>query len=268
MPRRVGRTGPSDRVSSSPVTEIAESAASGHVADAYAEVRRVLGSTFVPTLYRVLAPYPLALERAVAQLESVVALAEATGFSEAACADALRSATGSASSPGTGATLDITSAGRAVLDRYRAANPLNLLLCLRLLGTSTPGWPAVMEPPLPAPGDGPRPLLADVRECHGGVVTPGLWRELADLPDDASRLWRWVRERACIDALHASATRVRLIASRTLEQAGYGAPDTDVTQLLPPEASTLLAWFPTGISTMIVEAEWMFAATNTHEETP
>jgi hypothetical protein len=247
--------------------DIAESAATGQVARLYAQVRRSLGSSHVPTFYRVLAPHLRVLDRAVLDLTAVVALAEATGVAHAMREVARPARPDSPESTARTAVVPLSANGCAILDRYRTANPLNLLVCLALLGTARPRWPGVMQPPLPSPGPAPWTLLDDVRNCHGGVVTPGLWVELANLPEDAIALWRWVREEARGGGIPVAATRVGLLAARALEAAGYGASGSDALRELPSQTRQLLAWFPTGISTMIVEGEWMGTATDTHEET-
>ncbi len=251
----------------SAANEIAESAATGKVARLYAQVRRELGSSHVPTFYRVLAPHPQVLDRAVLDLTAVVALAEATGVAHAMREVARTPRPDSPDSAARTAVLPLSADGGAILDRYRAANPLNLLVCLALLGTAGPQWPGVMRPPLPSPGPTPWTLLDDVRNCHGGVVTPGLWVELANLPDDAIALWRWVREVARGGGIPVAATRVRLLAAGALEAAGLGGSGSNALRELPSPTRQLLAWFPTGISTMIVEGEWISTAIDPHEET-
>jgi hypothetical protein len=209
---------------------------------------------FVPTVYRMLACYERFL------VEAVDALADALRGDRTECfAMAARALGAVAAERLDGPPIDPGADRAAILaliDRYNVANPRNLLFAVGLAGGRPPGAALpIMEPPLPPARDD---LLADVEACHGGLTVPGLWRELAAWPEVAGTAWSHVRPLAGRPDFDRARTEILALARRTAgaaaapEPAGLGYGPEDIAAI-----DEILAWFPRGISTMVVEIEYL-----------
>lgn len=238
--------------------EVTESEATGSVADAYDVIRSALRSTFVPTIYRRLALHPEAFAIAVARMPDVVRVGDDTGFIALAC-DTARSELPIPNGTDASALQGVSSSGNggpaAVLDRYRRANPINLLFSLSICGLTAPPEPSVMAPPLPAYVAAG--VWADIEACHRSPFVPGVWRELAPWPDVVDDLWPRVRALAAADGLVAARDSVRLLAVDALSGTVAAQSATEVRAALDPDAAASFDWFPTGVATMIAEVEWL-----------
>ena len=229
--------------------EVSEEAAPVAIAAGYARIRSALRSTFVPTVYRRLAIHPAAFELAVDHLPRIVSLGDSTDFVRAA----QRAARLSGAEPPMGhdlAHFEVTQ----VVQRYRKANPLNLLFSMSIAGPEARPVRPVMEPPL---GSGPGDIWQDILHCHGDVIIPGLWRDLAPWPSDLELVWRSTRAMAQEGRLVPAREAVMDLAIQVLSDDDTRHLSSQIGHLLPAEAVTDLAWFPTGVATMVVEGEWL-----------
>lgn len=235
---------------------ITEAAAGSSIARAFDLIRSELDSAFVPSIYQVLATYPPALDAALEVLPRVVALARDVDFPARVCTVAA-TALAAADVESTRATVALDATSREVILGYRSANPLNLLLALALLGTGVPEWPGVMT------GDGLRSTFGSTEDrgtlddqitrAHGGVLLPGLWRGLLSI-SRADDTWSEVRAFASGGQLQVVRAQVRSVAEQVLYEGGLATKNGQLGVPLPDELPHL-TWFPTGIATMIVEAE-------------
>lgn len=241
--------------------EVPEADARGTVAESYADVRRALGSSFVPTVYRRLAPHPDALAVAVAVLPDIVRAARSTRF-----ADEVVGTAATLVRPARGSVAPAPAGAAEVISRYRAANPLNLLFAVSMFGAPQDdglGRAVVMGPPLPSPA----PVEDDdIRACHGGEVLPGLWRELGDWPAWRSPAWAALRHDAAAGGLVNARAAVMTAALDLAAMTAVDAARHEVAALLPTEAALELRRFPAVIASMVVEAEWLVRAMNPHTE--
>ena len=160
--------------------------------------------------------------------------------------------------------MDSQRAGHRCLKGYRSANPFNLLVALTLVGTGAAEWPGVMTPPLPTV-DGAEALSDQIVRAHGGVLLPGLWSSLLNI-SQAADPWRLCESSAAADRLRGPRADVRSLAEEALSAAGLASVDGILGDPLRPELNHLL-WFPTGIATMIVEAELIIDATQIEQQT-
>lgn len=237
--------------------EVPEAEASGAVAASYDSVRSALRSPFVPTVYRRLAVHPAALSVAVGALPAVVDAALADGF-----ADEVIGLAGSLTSAREVPPAPDPSGPAAVVERYRRANPLNLLFAVSLLGVEEAPLP-VMVPTLP-----PRQPQEDddILLCHGGSVLPGLWRDLGSWPDWRSAAWSTIREQAAAGGLAVARDAVLRTATQHAAASDQRAVRDDVAFLLPQDLAHDLRRFAVVIAAMVAEAEWLIHAMNTHTE--
>ncbi|CAB4960413.1 unannotated protein [freshwater metagenome] len=248
-----------------PMQRVTESAASSSTARAYDLIRSELGSGFVPSIYQVLAACPPALDAAVEVLPRVVAVARDADFPARVCALV---ATELAAVDGgeLRGTRALDDASRDVILGYRSANPLNLLLALALLGTGVPEWPGVMTAvsvSAPAPTDANPSLEDEITLAHGGVLLPGLWRDLLSI-SSASDPWSEVRAFAADGSMPSVRAQVRALAEQVLHEGHLATADGILGRPLPLEVPHL-TWFPTGIATMIVEAEVLVSSSPTSQ---
>ena len=234
------------------VGEVPEATAPPTIATGYALIRALLHSTFVPTVYRRLAVHPQAFDLALNQLPTIVALCDSADFVVTAQETARTSLMGSSKGVGVEA-VDVVEIVD-VVQRYRAANPINLLFSMSIAGPDARPARPVMEPPLaPKSGD----VWSDIHLCHGAVITPGLWRDLAPWPADLDVLWQSTRELAADGAIARARDAVLELAAGVLSHADVARLPTEIAQYLPPSAAAELAWFPTGVATMVAEGEWL-----------
>lgn len=231
------------------VGEVAEDEATGVIATAYAQIRELLGVPFVPTIYRMIALHEEAFVEALARIAPVLAAQKADAFisrTEAVARRSLRSTPGD----GPGGVDPQTS---LLVERYSTANPLGLLFVIGLLGTDVVRRPAVMVPPLPARSDD---IFADVRQCYGGALVPGFWRELGQRPEVLDQVWSSTRAHAESGGFDAASRAVFDYGVATIGSAGTGSVLSDLPSREADQIRELLGWFPTGISTMIAVTEW------------
>ncbi len=239
--------------------EVPENAAPAEIEERYRRIRNLLGSTFVPTVYRRLAVYPAAFTLAVDHLPEVVRLGESTDF--------VRTAQSAARIPLAGASVDLNVVHPAVVDvveRYRRANPLNLLFSMSIMGAEARPTQSVMEPPL-APGPGPEGIQQDILVSHGGFITPGIWRDLAPWPVSLQTLWLSTRAVAQDGRLALARNAVLDLAAAALCGTELKYLPARLAPLLPRSAVSDLAWFPIGVSSMIVECEWLHTLIAHHQ---
>ena len=238
---------------------ITEAEAGSSTARAYDLIRSTLDSAFVPSIYQSLATCPPVLDAAVEVLPRVVALARDADFPARVCALAATALEVEAAGS-TRPRLALSDASRDVILGYRAANPLNLLLVLALLGTGIHDWPDVMTE-VSAPTDDHLTLDDQITRAHGGVLLPGLWRGLLAL-SSAEDPWSEVRAFAASGQLPGLRAKVRSLAEQVLYE-GHFASDTGQLGMPLPQELPHLTWFPTGIATMIVEAEVLISSSQT-----
>lgn len=177
---------------------------------AFTHSQGVLGTSFVPTVYRRLCAYPEPFHAAVDQIERIVSLAKANDFVRTA-QQAARTGLTHQSEP----VVRVHKGVAEVVRGYRSLNPVNLLVSMAIIGTSSQPLLPVMEPLLDCGSD---QIWEDFVHSHGSVITPGLSRALTLWPDD---------------------------------------PGCRHHRSPSPEGSKELAWFPTGIATMVAEGEWL-----------
>lgn len=237
--------------------EVAEVDAHGSIAEGFAIVRAALHSTFVPTIYRRLAVHPEAFAVAVAALPEVVRIGEAAGFVDMACSTA-RTALPPPVEADAVALRELTLSEpgpSAVLDRYRKANPLNLLFSMSICGLTVPPRPAVMAPPLPT-SEG-ADLWVDIEACHRAAFVPGVWRELAPWPAVLNDLWPRTRQLAALGGVVVARDAVRRAAITVLSGTSVEQGAARTRDALGPENAAAFDWFQTGVATMIAEVEWL-----------
>jgi len=229
--------------------EIAEVDATAEIEEAYRHIRSVLASTFVPTIYRRLALYPAAFTLAVDHLSQVVKLADNTNFVGTAHTLAQIPLSGVSLSP------YVPEPGVVkVVERYRKANPLNLLFSMSLAGAEARTTRPAMQAPL---GPVQIEIQREIFDAHGAFITPGLWRELAPWPVSLRELWLKTREIAQDGRLIVARESVMKGAAAVFIGSELEFLPARIGALLPSSALTDLAWFPTGIATMVVEGEWL-----------
>lgn len=237
--------------------EVAEDEAGPALRETYARIAGLLGVPFVPTIYRMLGRWPDWLAASVDAIGPLLATRAADAFAGDA-----RERAASAGLPG-----DPLPAGNdaravlAVLERYNRANPRSLLFATALDG-GAPRPQGLMShgsrdvPPFTA-GD-PAGVLEDVRARHGGLVLPGVWRELAGWPDVLDAAWRRVRPLAGVPAFQNARTAVADLAlaatSGTVapSPADHGVPEADQAEI-----AAITGWFAHGIPAVIVEIEYL-----------
>lgn len=232
------------------VGEIAEDEAAGAIASAYAQVRELLGVPFVPTIYRIIATYEEVFVEALYRLAPVLVAQKAEAFMSRVEAVA-RQALGRTSVDSLGGVDPQTS---LLVERYSTANPLGLLFVIGLLGTDVVRRSGVMAPPLPARTDD---IFTDIRQCYGGVIVPGFWRELGHRPEVLAQVWWRVRAHAERGGFDAASRAVFEYGLDTVRSAGVGSVLSDLPSRESQRIRELLGWFPTGISTMIAVTEWV-----------
>lgn len=228
--------------------EIAETEATGSVAESYSQLRETLGVPFVPTVFRMLARYPNFLEAGLRGLDRV----DLTALARSGRAHGERAARELA-----GARLDAgqdRSSVVTLLDDYNRTNPRGIVVVSAMRGPTSRRPPAVMCPPLPAPVP---ELLDDVRACHGGLTVPGLWRELAaGHPEVAASGWAQVRPLAEAPAFAAARRAIATDAAAAVS--AIRPPDPAALGLdaaATHEVTEILDWFFAAIPTLIVEIE-------------
>jgi len=239
---------------------ITEAESGSSIERAYALIRSELDSEFVPSIYQVLATYPPALDAALEVLPQVVALARDGDFSARVCAVAATALAADAA-PATRGRVALDATSREVILGYRSANPFNLLLALALLGTRVAEWPDVMTPERVSTltsAEDPTTLDDQITLAHGGVLLPGLWRELLEI-SRAADPWREVCAFATGGQLPALRAHVRSLAEEVLREGDLATHDGVLGMSLTNELPHI-TWFPTGIATMIVEAEVLIAS--------
>ena len=236
--------------------ELAEVNATAEFEVAYKHIRDLLASNFVPTIYRRLAMYPDAFALAVEHLGHVVELADSADF--------VRTAQSAANIPLSGTSLSegpINSGVTDVIERYRDANPINLLFSISLMGADTRPHRSVMQSPLgPVHSD----IEQDIFDSHGAVITPGLWRDLDPWPERQRELWMKTREIAQDGRLIIAREAVMECAAVVFLGSTLEFLPAQIASLLPESALIDFVWFPTGVATMVVEGEWLHNLTDHH----
>lgn len=254
------------------LAELPEAAATGRVAEVYADIRAVLGLPMVNLVYRHLATKPGLLERSWAALRPNLASSAA-----AAAADeltALASPLGVAAVPRVslavaGLTGEEVMLARATLVAYRRANSRNVLGMYTLLDGCAGGGERVdeaalspvepifrmasleeLEPPAAA-------LLGEISlHTVGGDeprIVPSLLRHFAGNACLLALVWTALRPAAAETARRATA-----VARRARELAP--ALPYPVTALDDEEARAVAARFADAMTRMLVLGEMMYAA--------
>ncbi len=239
--------------------EVPEDAAPAEIEEKYRRIRNLLGSTFVPTVYRRLAVYPAAFTLAVDHLPEVVRLGESTDF--------VRTAQSAARIPLSGTSLSLSVVEPAVVDvveRYRNANPLNLLFSMSIMGAEARTTQTVMESPL-GPAPSPDGIQQDIIDSHGGFITPGIWRDLSPWPVSLQEFWLSTRAIAQDGRLVVARDAVMERAAAVLFGSELEYLPAQIGSLLPRSALSDFTWFPIGVSTMVVEGEWLHTLIAHHQ---
>lgn len=232
---------------------ISESDATGVVASGYDEIRAQLGVQFVPTIYRILAQCEEGFAVGVDALPDIVRLAKEHDVARIVI-DRARRGLGDAACcaphlPETPEEL------RRLLHDYAKANAFGLLFSVALLGAPVRVYPGVLgatTPVTPAPD-----LLADIVACHGGLILPGFWRDVTAIPDVGVPLWAAVRSHGREGHFARARLEILSVTEELPADSVISATALKAGAAIPPDLMALLAWFPTGISTMIAEVEWL-----------
>ena len=232
---------------------IPEGEATGVVASGYEEIRAQLGVQFVPTIYRILAQCEEGFAVGVDALPDIVRLAKKhdvarivvdraqRGLGDAACCAPLL--------PDTPEEL------RRLLHDYAQANAFGLLFSIALVATPVRVYPGVLgatTPTTPAPD-----LRADIIACHGGLILPGFWRDVTAIPGVGVPLWAAVRSHGREGHFARARREILSMVDELPADSVISATAMKAGTAIPPDLMALLAWFPTGISTMIAEVQWL-----------
>lgn len=232
---------------------IPEAAADAQTAAGYSKIREQLGVPFVPTIYRILAQCPEPFVAAVDALEDVVMLAEQTDFSRRVRLRA-RAALSESKCCFPDA-LQIPARFETVMGDYSAANPIGLMFSLSIVGRQSRPIIGVMDSTMPPSGE--IDISADIIACHGDVILPGFWRDAMTFPEVVQDLWSCTRTHALEGHFERAREFVLSFASETMSGTVAGGIAENLRPMIPSDLMEILAWFPTGISTMIVEVEWL-----------
>ncbi|MDO8476592.1 MAG: halocarboxylic acid dehydrogenase DehI family protein [Candidatus Rokubacteria bacterium] len=218
--------------------QIEEAQATGAAAALYYDLRATLRSSFVPTVYRILAAYPAYFETAWTRLRPNLATRDTERAADAihrACVARIEALV----PPDRGATVALAPAVRreigGVLKTFVAVNPKNLLTVTALFeawqGRPITGDPRAGDwqpisagvpdgmppiPVLPQGADDPRvrEIFAEAAAVMGGAAVPSIYRTLARWPDYLAAAWRSLADPARGARLRAQAVPV-LIAEAT-----------------------------------------------------
>lgn len=235
---------------------VPEAAADKQIAKGYSQIRRQLGVPFVPTIYRILAQCPEPFLVAVDALEDIVKLAEHTDFSRRVRQQAHAALRESRCCLPKG--VDLSAPFEAVMANYSVANPIGLIFSLSMVGRPSQPHPGVMDSTIPPASD--TDLSADIVACHGDVILPGFWRDTMVWPELAQELWTCTRTHAREGHVERARDSVLDFAAATTSGTAVDAMAEKLRPMFSADLVEILAWFPTGISTMIVEVEWLLSA--------
>lgn len=256
------------------LTEVPEAEATGSVAAAYDDIRRVLGLPIVNLIYRHLATRPGRLEETWAALRPTLSSSSA----EVAAAELISGAVPPHVDPIPGRALEAvglvgreTALARATLDAYARANSRNLLGMAALLegcrgtgGGADAAGPAPSEPILPMAdlaslSPAAVALLDEMSLALVGdeqpAIVPSLLRHFAHDPRLLALLWTAARPAVEGGGVSAGA---RLVTRRArLLARGLPCP---VAPLVEDDVRTIARRFTHAMSTMLVLGEVLRAA--------
>ena len=240
--------------------EIPEETADASVADLYAEIRQCLGTSHVPTLYRVVAAYGY-LEEFWRLLKPLLQSSEADQF----VVDARDIGTDLADQVGGAPVVlddDLRSKVIEVLESFNRGNPRNFLFSTagrRLLEfeatTGDVTWQLTPEAE-GASAAGLEPVWNDIRRAHGSAAIPGFYRALGAWPDALRPLWaaaKPVLARAELDEARIRLTTAcrRIVEAYPARQASRSSTSADL--------ASMLEWFVWANPTAILEIEYLRA---------
>jgi hypothetical protein len=240
--------------------EIPEEAADAHVADLYAEIRRCLGTSHVPTLYRVVAAHCY-LDDFWRLLKPLLESPEADRFvgqAHGIGSDLARRL------GGTPVVLRDSLYAKVieVLESFNRGNPRNFLFSTagrHLLGfeaaASARAWQLAPEAEGPS-GPGLDPLWDDIRQAHGSAAIPGFYRVLGTWPDALRSLWAAAKPllpTVEMDEARARLTTAcrRIVDAYPIQEARRSATSADL--------ACMLEWFMWANPTAILEIEYLRA---------
>jgi hypothetical protein len=235
---------------------VPEAAADEQISEGYSQIRSQLGVPFVPTIYRILAQCPEPFLVAVNALEDIVKLAEHTDFSRRVRQQA--HAALRVSRCCLPESIDLSAPFDTVIANYSVANPIGLIFSLSIVGRPSHPHPGVMDSLIPATAD--TDLSADIVACHGDVILPGFWRDTMAWQELAQELWTCTRTHAREGHLERARDSVLDFAAAATSGTAVDAMAEKLRPMMPDDLVEILAWFPTGISIMIVEVEWLLGA--------
>lgn len=238
--------------------EVAEDQAGPELARTYARLREMLGVEFVPTVHRMLGMHEEYLTAATESVGDLMAGSSGDEFA-ARARDMAHQAALSFPEVSISAGGD-AEAINAMLDRYNRANPLNLLFTRAMLPEGPADGGKVMGSRLDQPIDfaDPEAVLADVEAAHGGFVKPGLWRELAEFPGVLTDSWLAVRALAGLPAFQEARSGLLEAASKAAADVAAPVPrDLGISDEEAASIDEILTWFTHGISSMVVEIEYL-----------
>ena len=235
---------------------VPEAAADEQIAEGYSQIRRQLGVPFVPTIYRILAQCPEPFLVAVDALEDIVQLAERMDFSRRVRQQSRAALNESRCCLPEG--VELPAPFETVMANYSAADPIGLMFSLSIVGSPSQPHPGVMDSLIPATAD--NDLSADIVACHGDVILPGFWRDAMAWLELAQELWTCTRTQAREGHLERARDSVLDFAAAATSGTAVDAMAEKLRPMMPDDLVEILAWFPTGISTMIVEVEWLLGA--------
>lgn len=239
--------------------EIPEGDANPRVAELYAEIRRCLDTSHVPTLYRVVAAHGY-LEEFWDILRPVVMSPDADRFVERA-----RQIGGDLAERLGGARIELDDDVRphvmGVLESFNRGNPRNFLFStagrrLFPFETATAGtWklaPEADESAVPEL----ETVWVEIRVAHGGVAIPGFYRALGKWPDALKLTWSAAKPMLAAPELEKARAQLthecRAIVEAHPACAARSSPAAH-------ELARMLDWFVWANPTAILEIEYLRA---------
>ncbi len=242
--------------------EVAEDEAGASVAALYERLREALRTSFVPTVFRMLAVHEGYL---AAVVDAVCATSAERRQSYTRRCLELAADVAAQLQPRPVSTGEHTAAVAALITRYNVTNA-NGLLVLTALSATLDAPDGVLTTPLPQRSG--RALEEDILMCHGGFTVPGLWRELSHgWPDIAERAWTEVRVLAESPRFGTGRTELLDLAARALPSERFPRPAAAIAN---PDAARdverIVAWFSRAIPTMVLEIECLRLAFDAGDE--
>jgi len=123
-----------------------------------------------------------------------------------------------------------------------------------LIGVEREPFSGVMSPPWTRRD---AEITVDIAACHGSEFVPGVWRDLSLWTEVYESSWWKLRQAAELGVFDAARDAVAHLTTKSLLGTTLAADAAVIRTQMSEDLSTTLSWFPTGITTMIVEVEWL-----------